>query len=54
MFYLILFVIYSISLRSFAIAKSAAVLLLISSTETPGASSVSVRPPLMRSTWKTH
>lgn len=38
----------------FATANSASVLLRTSSTLTPGASSVSVRVPRWRSTWKTH
>lgn len=45
---------YSISLRSFATKNGAAVLLLTSSTDTSGAISVSVNPPLARSTRNTH
>lgn len=45
---------YSIVTISSATAKVASVLLFTSSTVTPGASSVSVKVPFSRSTWKTH
>lgn len=46
--------IYSIISRVSAIVNFASVLLCTSSTSTPGASSVSVSSPVVRSTWKTH
>lgn len=46
--------IYSISWRSSATLNLAAVFSATCSTVTPGATSVKVRPPLTRSTWKTH
>jgi len=45
---------YSIVFRSSATAKVASVLAFTSSTEMPGAISVRVRVPRLRSTWKTH
>lgn len=45
---------YSIILRSSATANLASVLARTSSSSTPGASSVNVRPPFLRSTWNTH
>lgn len=45
---------YSISCNSSATLNLAPVLLMTSSTSTPGASSVSSNWPLTRSTWKTH
>lgn len=49
-----IFTAYSIVTISSATAKVASVLLFTSSTVTPGASSVSVKVPFSRSTWKTH
>jgi hypothetical protein len=46
--------IYSITPNSSATANAASVLFLTSSTSTPGATSVSVSVPRLRSTWKTH
>lgn len=45
---------YSISFKCSATLNLAAVFSLISSTVTPGASSVNSMPPLTLSTWKTH
>lgn len=45
---------HSIGFRSCATSNVASVFSLISSTVTPGACSVRVRVPFLRSTWKTH